>query len=261
MPEVSEATREPQAGRETGAPVLVFREVSKIFPDGTSAFVGVSLRLGPGELVSIVGPSGCGKTTVLKIAAGLLRPTTGTLDRADGSLGYVFQDPTLLPWRTVRRNAELLLELEGVDRAERRRRAMEALGLVGLQEFAGHLPRQLSGGMRMRASLARWLATKPELFLFDEPFGSLDEMTRERLNEDLSVLFARERFAGLFVTHSIFEAVFLSTRVIVMSPRPGRILAEFEVPFDHPRGNEVRFDPEFTALANRVSRALRGGVR
>lgn len=257
------APQATQPRAEEGAaqsPVLAFRNVSRVFADGTRAFVGVSFELQPGELMSIVGPSGCGKTTILKVASGLLAPTAGVVDRAEGSLGYVFQDPTLLPWRTVIRNVELLLELQGVDRAERSRRTSDALALVGLQDFAGHLPRQLSGGMRMRASLARWLTTKPDLFLFDEPFGSLDEMTRERLNEELSGLFVHERFGGLFVTHSISEAIFLSTRVLVMSPRPGRIVAEFEVPFDHPRTNEIRFAPAFAALAHSVSQALRTGA-
>ena len=237
--------------------VLVFDHVSKVFPNGTEAFRDVSLTLRPGELVSLVGPSGCGKTTVLKVASGLLAPTSGAVERDEGSLGYVFQDPTLLPWRSVFRNVELLLELEGHPKAERRKRVEDALQLVGLTDFAGHLPRQISGGMRMRTSLARWLATRPQLFLFDEPFGSLDEITRERLNEELSVLFVHEGFAGLFVTHSIYEAVFVSTRVLVMSPRPGRIVRELEIPFDHPRTFEVRLTPEFGALTNRVAVALR----
>lgn len=238
-------------------PVLTFDRVSKVFANGTAAFREVSLALRPGELVSLLGPSGCGKTTVLKVASGLLTPTSGTIEREEGSLGYVFQDPTLLPWRSVFRNVELLLELERHSKAERRRRVDEALRLVGLTDFAAHLPRQLSGGMRMRTSLARWLATRPRLFLFDEPFGSLDEITRERLNEELSALFVHEGFAGLFVTHSIYEAVFVSTRVLVMSRRPGRIVAEFEVPFEHPRTFEMRFAPEFVTLTNQVARALR----
>lgn len=237
--------------------VLNFDRVSKVFANGTEAFGDVSLSLRPGELVSIVGPSGCGKTTILKVASGLLAPTSGSIQREEGSLGYVFQDPTLLPWRNVFRNVELLLELEHLPKEERRRRVEEALRLVGLTDFAGHLPRQLSGGMRMRTSLARWLATRPRLFLFDEPFGSLDEITRERLNEELSGIFVHEGFAGLFVTHSIYEAVFVSTRVLVMSPRPGRIVAEFAVPFDHPRNFELRFAPEFGSLTNQVARALR----
>jgi NitT/TauT family transport system ATP-binding protein len=239
------------------SPVLIFDGVSKVFANGTEAFRDVSVELRPGELVSIVGPSGCGKTTVLKVASGLLSPSSGRVERDERSLGFVFQDPTLLPWRSVWSNVELLLELEGRPKAERQRRVEDALRLVGLSDFAGHLPRQLSGGMRMRASLARWLATSPRLFLFDEPFGSLDEITRERLNEELSGLFVHEGFAGLFVTHSIYEAVFVSTRVLVMSPRPGRIVGQFEVPFGHPRTFDVRFTPEFAGLVNQVARSLR----
>lgn len=241
-----------------GQPVLSFDRVSKSFADGTEAFEDVSFHLRMGELVSILGPSGCGKTTILKVASGLLAPTAGAVDRSEESVGYVFQDPTLLPWRTVQRNVELILELQGRDKAERQRRAQDAIDLVGLSEFSAYLPRQLSGGMRMRASLARWLATSPRLFLFDEPFGSLDEMTRAHLNEELSALFVYEGFAGLFVTHSISEAVFMSTRVLVMSPRPGRLVGEFEVPFGHPRTNDLRFSHEFADLANSVSDALRG---
>jgi NitT/TauT family transport system ATP-binding protein len=237
--------------------VLAFDHVSKVFPNGTEAFRDVTIELRQGELVAILGPSGCGKTTVLKVASGLLSPTAGSIRRGEGSLGYVFQDPTLLPWRTVHRNVELLLELEGHPKEERSKRVQEALRLVGLTDFARYLPRQLSGGMRMRASLARWLATRPQLFLFDEPFGSLDEITRERLNEELSGLFVHEGFAGLLVTHSIFEAVFVATRVLVMSPRPGRIVAEFDVPFEHPRTFDIRFRNEFNILTNQVARALR----
>lgn len=260
MREIPDLVEPDRRSAEKGRPVLVFRGASKTFADGTEAFRDVSLELRPGELVSLVGPSGCGKTTILRVASGLLSATTGSVERVEGSLGYVFQDPTLLPWRSVLRNAELMLELEGTGKEERRRRARDALQLVGLTDFERHLPRQLSGGMRMRASLARSLATKPHLFLFDEPFGSLDEITRERLNEDLSKLFLHEGFAGLFVTHSIFEAVFISTRVLVMSPRPGRIAAEFDVPFPYPRASDLRFDQMFSTLANQVALALREAV-
>lgn len=239
------------------APGLDFRAVSKSFADGTHAVDAVDLSVARGELTSIVGPSGCGKSTLLRLASGLASPSGGTIDTNGLQVGYVFQDPTLLPWRTVQRNVELLAELEGVGREERRVRAADAIALTGLGGFESHRPRSLSGGMRMRVSLARALTLHPEIFLFDEPFGALDEITRERLNDELISLFVRERFAGLFVTHSVGEAVFLGSRVIVMSARPGRIVADIEVPFEHPRPPELRFDPTFTAVAAEVSAALR----
>jgi NitT/TauT family transport system ATP-binding protein len=174
------------------------------------------------------------------------------------SLGYVFQDATLLQWRNIQRNVELLAELEGIEASERRRRADEAIQLVGLRGFERKYPKQLSGGMKMRASLARSLVLDPQVFLFDEPFGALDEITRERLNDELISLFQRKGFAALFITHSINEAVFLSTRVLVMSARPGRIVGDFAVPFAYPRPPELRFEPEFAALCGQVSAELRG---
>jgi NitT/TauT family transport system ATP-binding protein len=237
---------------------LGFERVSMRFPDGTQALAEVSFDIRPGEFVTIVGPSGCGKSTLLKITAGLLKATTGRVELGPGNLGYVFQDATLLPWRTVRANVELLCELEGVGKAERRKAAAEAIELVGLKGFEDKYPRSLSGGMRMRASLARSLTLKPQVFLFDEPFGALDEITRERLNDELLELFALEQFAGLFITHSISEAVYLSTRVLVMSGRPGRIAGDFKVPFAYPRTPELRFDPAFAELSGEVSAALRG---
>ena len=235
---------------------LRFDEVTKTFPDGTEALADVSFEIKKGEFVSIVGPSGCGKSTVLRIAAGLLKQTSGTVERPDDSLGYVFQDASLLPWRNVERNADLFLELQNVNRAERKRLVSQSLSLVGLDGFEGHLPHQLSGGMQMRVSVARSLALNPAVFLFDEPFGALDEFTRQRLNGELLSLFVAERFAGLFITHSITEAAFLSSRVLVMSSRPGRLLANFEIPFDYPRTDELRFEPEFGRLCGEVSRAL-----
>ncbi|CAN5725623.1 MAG: ABC transporter ATP-binding protein [Ilumatobacteraceae bacterium] len=237
---------------------LSFDEVSKTFPDGTHALQATSFAVGPGEFVTVVGPSGCGKSTLLRIASGLDRPTTGTVsvDRAD--LGYVFQDATLLQWRTVRRNVGLFAELEDLPKSERTRRVEENLALVGLGGFEDKYPKQLSGGMRMRASLARSLVMDPAMFLFDEPFGALDEITRERLNDELLSLFLRKGFGSLFITHSIYEAVFLSTRVLVMSARPGRIVASFDVPFEYPRLPDLRFDAAFAELSGEVSHALRG---
>ncbi len=236
---------------------LAFDSVSMVFPDGTAALRDVSFTVRPGEFTSIVGPSGCGKSTLLRIASGLTGASGGSVSVEADRLGFVFQDPTLLPWRTVLGNAELLLELHGVPKHERRERALEAISSVGLDGFEMHHPKRLSGGMRMRASLARWLTLDPAVFLFDEPFGALDEITRERLNEELLRLFQLKGFAALFVTHSIFEAVYLSSRVIVMSSRPGRIVADIPVPFPYPRAPEMRFDPAMAEVAGAVSNALR----
>jgi NitT/TauT family transport system ATP-binding protein len=239
------------------SPALSFDRVSMVFPDGTAALQDLTLDVRPGELISVVGPSGCGKSTMLRVAAGLTQATGGTVAVTRDRLGFVFQDATLLPWRTVQGNTELLLELHGVARSEREERAALAIRAVGLEGFEHHHPKQLSGGMRMRASLARWLTLEPNVFLFDEPFGSLDEITRERLNEELLRLFQDNGFAGLFVTHSIFEAVYLASRVLVMSPRPGRIVADIAVPFGYPRAAELRFDPTLAAIGGAVSAALR----
>jgi NitT/TauT family transport system ATP-binding protein len=239
---------------------LVFDHVSKIFPDGTQALDDVSLDVAAGEMVAIVGPSGCGKSTLLRLASRLTAPTWGEIRVAQGNLGYVFQDPTLLPWRTVQTNVELLAELDGVPKAERQRLAADAIALTGLGGFEHHRPRALSGGMRMRVSLARSLTMRPRIFLFDEPFGALDEITRERLNGELLGLFEREQFAGLFVTHSVGEAAFMASRVVVMSPRPGRIVTEVAIPFGYPRAPELRFDPEFAALAGQISARLRANL-
>jgi NitT/TauT family transport system ATP-binding protein len=242
-----------------GAEALTFDHISKTFPDGPEALTDVSFSVRPGEFATVVGPSGCGKSTLLRIASGLTPATGGSARVVANNLGYVFQDATLLPWRTVQKNVELLAELHKVPKAERKQLADEAIALVGLQGFERHHPRRLSGGMRMRVSLARSLTLNPEVFLFDEPFGALDEITRERLNDELIRLFLSQRFAALFITHSVYEAVFLSTRVLVMSARPGRIVGDFPIPVPYPRSQELRFEPEFAALTGAVSLALRGG--
>jgi NitT/TauT family transport system ATP-binding protein len=238
--------------------VLHFEAVSKTFPDGTRALDPVTVGVNRGEFVTVVGPSGCGKSTLLRIASGLEPATTGSVTVDRSQIGYVFQDATLLQWRTVRRNVELFAELDGMPKAERERRVNESLALVGLDGFESKYPKQLSGGMRMRASLARSLVMDPGVFLFDEPFGALDEITRERLNGELLQLFVRQQFGALFITHSIYEAVFLSTKVLVMSARPGRIVASFDVPFAYPRSHDLRFEPAFAELSGEVSHALRG---
>jgi len=237
---------------------LAFDGIGMVFPDGTEALHDISFTVNKGEFVTVVGPSGCGKSTLLKIASGLLEPTGGSVSVDRDHLGYVFQDATLLQWRTVRANVELFSELNNVPVAERRQLAQEAIDLVGLKGFEDHYPKSLSGGMKMRCSLARSLTLKPPVFLFDEPFGAVDEITREHLNSETQQLFLREGFAGLFITHSISEAVFLSTKVLVMSARPGQIVAEFDVPFDYPRDPSLRFDPDFAELSGKVSVELRG---
>lgn len=230
------------------------------FPDGTRALGGATFDVNPGEFVTVVGPSGCGKSTLLRIASNLETSTEGECRVDRDSIGYVFQDATLLPWRTVASNIELLAELHGIDKDERERRVRGVIDLVGLAGFEEKYPKQLSGGMKMRASLARSLVMKPRVFLFDEPFGALDEITRERLNDELLRLFQLEGFAGLFITHSISEAVYMSTKVLVMSSRPGRIVASFDVPFAYPRTHSLRYEPEFAELCGKVSTALRGAL-
>jgi NitT/TauT family transport system ATP-binding protein len=238
--------------------LLSFNNVSMTFDEGTRALDNVSFSINAGEFVTVVGPSGCGKSTLLRIASNLEANTGGTCSIDRNSIGYVFQDATLMPWRTVERNVELIAELHKLPKADRQRLAAEAIELVGLRGFEDKYPRQLSGGMRMRASLARSLVMKPKVFLFDEPFGALDEITRERLNDELLRLFQHEGFAGLFITHSITEAVYMSTKVLVMSARPGKIIAEFDVPFAYPRSHDLRYEAEFGELCGKISHALRG---
>lgn len=236
---------------------LRFEGLSMVFADGTHALDDVSFSVRQGEFVTVVGPSGCGKSTLLRVASGLEENASGICDVDRESIGYVFQDATLLPWRTVQRNVELIAELHQMPKAERARRANEAIELVGLDGHQDKHPKQLSGGMKMRCSLARSLVMDPKVFLFDEPFGALDEISRERLNDELLALFTGVGFAGLFITHSISEAVFMSTRVIVMSGRPGRILADIDIPFEYPRKPELRYEPAFAEVSGQVSQYLK----
>ncbi|MBB3676017.1 ABC transporter ATP-binding protein [Modestobacter versicolor] len=239
--------------------VLHFRDVAKAFPDGTVALEGVDLDIRRGEFVTVVGPSGCGKSTLLRIASGLSPATGGEVEIEAARIGYVFQDATLLPWRSVLKNVQLLAELHGMSKTATNQASRDAIDLVGLSGHEKKLPRALSGGMKMRASLARSLTLDPDLFLFDEPFGALDEITRERLNDELIRLFHAKGFGALFITHSVSEAVYMSTRVMVMSGRPGHIVDTFDVPFGADRTPELRFTPEFAKLAGEVSHALRAG--
>jgi NitT/TauT family transport system ATP-binding protein len=234
-----------------------FDGVSMVFPGGTHALADISFDVRRGEFVSLVGPSGCGKSTLLRLLAGFERPSDGLVSTGGDALGYVFQEATLLPWRSVLGNVSLPGQLAGRRGSDVVREARDAIARVGLSGFEGHRPAQLSGGMRMRVSIARSLTLRPKLFLFDEPFGALDEITREGLNDELVSLFVHDPFAGLFVTHSVTESVYLSTRVLVMSARPGRIVADIPVPFGYPRRPELRYSPEFAAVAAQVSSALR----
>lgn len=251
--------------------LLSAQQVALTYGGGVRALEGISLELPPGQFVSLVGPSGCGKSSILRLIAGLAAPTAGNLRvagqppararRGGVRLAFVFQDPTLLPWRRVEDNVALPLELAGQSRPTRMQAARGALELVGLADFARRFPSQLSGGMRMRASLARALVVQPELLLLDEPFAALDDITRQKLNAELSRLWEQRRWTGVFVTHNIAEAVFLSQRIIVMSPRPGRIVADVVVPFAFPRMMELRSQPEFARLCGEVMSLLERGSR
>jgi NitT/TauT family transport system ATP-binding protein len=244
--------------------------VTKVFnqgrPDEVAALSDVDLTIGEGQFVALIGPSGCGKSTLLRLIADLIGPTTGTVivagkpaqkARLNQDYGIAFQQAGLFEWRTAQRNVELPLELRRAPRAERRSRAEEMLALVGLSDFADHYPAQLSGGMQQRVAIARALAVHPPLLLMDEPFGALDEMTRERLQSELLQICAKTGTSTVFVTHSISEAVFLSDRVVVMSPRPGRIVTSIDIELPS-RDEAARQSREFFAAITRVRRALRG---
>lgn len=236
--------------------------VSKTFANGVQALGPFDLTIGAGEFVSLLGPSGCGKSTALRLIAGLTLPTSGQVQLAAAShsarrsIGFVFQEPTLMPWATVWDNVYLPLRLQRRSRGEAAPRIGEALTNVGLTDFANVYPRELSGGMKMRVSLARALVTDPDILLMDEPFAALDEITRFRLNNDLLELWRRARRTIVFVTHSVFESVYLSQRVVVMTPRPGRVAEEFTIEAPEPRGEEFRTSTGYVAHCRDVSNAL-----
>lgn len=248
------------------APFVQACGVDVVYPGGTQAISGLDLALVEGGFASIVGPSGCGKSTLLKALAGLVPVSRGSLQFGAGvasggsgdghDVAFVFQQPTLLSWRTVAGNVRLPLELNGGDQAKAAARVHDVLEWVGLADFAQALPAELSGGMQMRASLARALVTRPHLLLMDEPFAALDDITRQRLNEDVAGLWQRDRWTALFVTHNVAEAVFLSQRILVMSSRPGRIMADIPVELPFPRQRALRTTAAFNACVERVSRAL-----
>jgi NitT/TauT family transport system ATP-binding protein len=248
--------------------VVAMTDLTKTFPKGhVTALQGIDLQIEPGEFVSLIGPSGCGKSTLLRIIGDLIQPTTGAIEvngktphqaRVDHDYGMVFQDSVLFDWRTVAKNVGLPLEMLGWDRARRKSRVEEMLRTVELQGFGDHHPWQLSGGMQMRVAIARALSFEPALLLMDEPFGALDEMTRERLNIELLELWRRMESTIVFVTHSISEAVFLSTRVVVMSPRPGRIAGVVPIDLPQPRTVDTREDPRYFEHVTEVRELLRG---
>jgi NitT/TauT family transport system ATP-binding protein len=247
-------------------PVVQLQGVTKRFASGLEALGGVDLSVARGEFLSLLGPSGCGKSTLLRIVAGLSPPTGGScrLQLAGqshnaipaGHIGFVFQDPTLMPWSTVAANVELPFRIAGRVRSAERDRVAASLAAVGLAGFERSYPHQLSGGMRMRVSIARALVTGPDLLLLDEPFAALDEITRMALNDDLLRLWEADRPTILFVTHSVFESVYLSTRIAVMTPRPGRIVADLRVDLPQPRERTVRTAPAYAAICESVSGAL-----
>jgi NitT/TauT family transport system ATP-binding protein len=254
------------SGGSAAPPVVVLDGVTKRFASGLEALDGVDLAVARGEFLSLLGPSGCGKSTLLRIVAGLAEPTGGScrlrLDGAAGTpiaagrIGFVFQDPTLMPWSTVARNVELPFRIAGRVRSAERDRVAAALRAVGLAGFERAYPHQLSGGMRQRVSIARALVTEPDLLLLDEPFAALDEITRLALNDDLLRLWEAHRPTVLFVTHSVFESVYLSTRIAVMRPRPGRIIADLPIGLPQPRDRAVRTSQAYAAICETVSATL-----
>ena len=246
-----------------GAPLFELRDVSKHFASGTLALDRLSLAVGQGEFVSLLGPSGCGKSTTLRMIAGLAAPSSGTIDWSgevqQGDVGYVFQEPTLLPWATVFDNVRLPLRLRGVSRSRARDTVMARLDSVGLADRAGAYPRELSGGMKMRVSIARALVTKPRLLLLDEPFAALDEITRHRLNDDMLRLWGESGVTVVFVTHSVFESAYLSSRIVVMRPRPGRVHADLAMDSGE-RGPHYRTSEAYRSATERVLLALEGAI-
>lgn len=237
---------------------LSMRGVGMAYPNGVQALSGLDLELARGEFLSLLGPSGCGKSTALRLAAGLAQPSSGTVARApDMRLGFVFQEPTLMPWATVFDNVRLPLRLQGRTAAAVRDEVMQVLQLVGLADFHAAFPRELSGGMRMRVSIARALVTRPSLLLLDEPFAALDEITRGRLDDDLLRIWREQDLTVMFVTHSVYESVYLSTRVAVFSGRPGAIIETLSIDGPRVRNDDFRASPQYLAACVQASQALR----
>jgi NitT/TauT family transport system ATP-binding protein len=234
------------------------RGVGKTFESGTVALSGFDLNVRAGEFVSLLGPSGCGKSTALRIVSGLSEASAGSVEWPDGAgkIGFVFQEPTLMPWVSVQDNVRLPFKLASADDAKSAAAVVQALERVGLNDFAGAFPRELSGGMKMRASIARALVTEPQLLLMDEPFAALDEITRFKLNNDLLSVWQELRRTVIFVTHSVFESVYLSQRIVVMTPRPGRVFAEIDINAPYPRDERFRTSAEYAGFCRQVANAL-----
>ena len=268
MNPIAAATPAPHDNRPAGRPrpVVSCRGVAKLFSNGTLALQNVDLDIGRHQFLSLLGPSGCGKSTLLRLIAGLGEPSAGMIDwpadreGSDHALSFVFQEPTLMPWASAIKNAMLPLKIAGVGREEARARAADALRLVGLSAFENAYPRELSGGMKMRVSIARALVTKPQVLLMDEPFAALDEITRFKLNNDLLRLWQDSSFTVVFVTHSVFESVFLSERIVVMAARPGRIIEDIDVAAPYPRGNDSRTSALYNEHCRRASAALESAM-
>ena len=252
--------------RPATRPVVSCRGVAKIFSNGTLALQNVDLDIKHHQFVSLLGPSGCGKSTLLRLIAGLGEPSAGEIDwpadrEGDAhALSFVFQEPTLMPWATAIKNVMLPLKIARMSADEARGRAADALRLVGLSAFENSYPRELSGGMKMRVSIARALVTRPQVLLMDEPFAALDEITRFKLNNDLLQLWQASNFTVVFVTHSVFESVFLSERIVVMAARPGRIIEDIEVAAPYPRDNEYRTSPLYNEHCRSASAALESAM-
>jgi NitT/TauT family transport system ATP-binding protein len=256
------------AVKDLRPPVVSIRNVSKQFANGTLAIRGVNLDIADGEFMSLLGPSGCGKSTLLRIIAELGLPSAGTVEWPAGAshagteplLGFVFQDPTLMPWSNALKNVMLPLTLAGVGKGEAESRSAEMLALVGLKGFEKSYPRELSGGMKMRVSIARALVTHPKILLMDEPFAALDEITRHRLNDDLLQLWWQNRFTAVFVTHSVFESVYLSQRIVVMAARPGRVMADLRSEAPYPRDDLFRTSADYAHLCRVASETLKEAI-
>jgi NitT/TauT family transport system ATP-binding protein len=251
--------RPPSLGSWSASDALVRLDgVGKTFKNGTTALTGVDLDVRRGEFLSLLGPSGCGKSTILRLLSSLMSPTAGEIRwrEPNHELGFVFQEPTLMPWSNVFDNVWLPLRLAGASRAASRDRIEEVLAKVGLSGFAKSYPRELSGGMKMRVSIARALVTRPAVLLMDEPFAALDEITRTKLNDDLVALKVELGATVVFVTHSVYESVYLSDRIVIMAPRPGRIVAEVDVPSPLPREEDFRLGPVYADACRATSLAL-----